>query len=311
MQLLTRIGCQVAVAVGLTLSVSIAAEAANTNISIPGERLVTESITSTSDGVLYIGSLGARAIFRAKTTDAKAESWVQPPMEQTQGIYGVFADERSNTLYACVSGFGGPGAAELLTLDLKSGKLKARYPFSSTGGLCNDIATGADGTAYVTDSRNMEVLRLQPKGKALEKWIGDGVFGPKGGVLDGISVLGNRVLVNTLTTNKLFSVPIESDGRAGKAAEVKLDRAIAAPDGMRSLGANGLLLAESDGGRVSRIDLSGDTGKVTTLQEGFPSGPVSATLVGSNVYVVDAQFGALRSNELKPFEVVVFALPKK
>jgi hypothetical protein len=129
-----------------------------------------------------------------------------------------------------------------------------------------------------------------------------------GGVLDGVSVLGNRVLVNTLTTNKLFSVPIERGGRAGTVVEVKLDRAIAGPDGMRNLGENSLLLAESGGGRVSRVDLSGDTGKVTTLQKGFPSGPVSATVIGSELYVVDAQFAALRSNSFKPFEVQGFVL---
>ena len=80
----------------------------------------------------------------------------------------------------------------------------------------------------------MEVLRLKPRATALEKWIGDGAFGPKGGVIDGISVLSNRVLVNTLLTNKLFSVPIERGGKAGTAVEVKLDRAIDRPDGMRA-----------------------------------------------------------------------------
>ena len=280
-------------------------------ISIPGERVVSESITSTTDGWIFVGSLGMRTIFRAKATDAVAASWVQPQMETSQGIYGVFADERSKTLYACVSGFGEAGdsaAAELLSLDLNTGKTKGRYAFPSSGGLCNDIATGADGTAYVTDSRNMEVLRLKPRAKALEKWLGDGAFGPKGGVLDGIGVLGNRVLVNTLATNKLFSVPIERDGRAGGVVEVKLDRALAWPDGMRSLRDGGLLLVEAgEGGRVSHVELSGNTGKVTTLREGFPGGPASATIVGSDVYVVEPQFAALRDNSpLKPYKVWVF-----
>lgn len=280
-------------------------------ISIPGERVIPESITSTSDGMIFIGSLGARTIFRAKASDATAESWIQPQLEPSQGIYGVFADERSKTLYACASGFGAASAsapAELLAFDLKTGKAKGRYPLPTPGGLCNDIATAADGTAYVTDTRNMEVLRLQRRGKSLEKWLGDGAFGPKGGVLDGISVLGNRVLVNTLASNKVFGVPIERDGRAGTAVEVKLDRAIAAPDGMRSLGSNSLLLVESGaGGRVTRVDLSGDTGKLTTLQEGFPGGPVSATVVGSDMYVVEAQFAAMRSNTaFKPFQALAF-----
>lgn len=299
-------------ATGSEAARNVAATAATpkARISIPGERVVTESITSSADGRIFIGSLGARTIFRARATDTVAEVWLQPRMEPAQGIYGVFADDRSGTLYACVSGFGASGAsvpAELLSLDLQTGESKGRYPFPSSGGLCNDIATAADGAVYVTDSRNMEILRLKSHGAALEKWSGDGAFGPKGGVLDGISVIGDRVLVNTLATNKLFSVPIERGGRAGSVAEVKLDRAIAAPDGMRSLRDGSLLLVESGAaGRLSRVELSRDAGKVTTLQEGFPGGPVSATIVGSNVYVVEAQFAALRTNSLKPFQVLVF-----
>jgi hypothetical protein len=58
-------------------------------------------------------------------------------------------------------------------------------------------------------------------------WAGNGGFGPKGGVLDGISVLGNRLFVNTLATNKLFVVPVETDGKPDTITEVKLDRGIA------------------------------------------------------------------------------------
>ena len=291
-----------------------AAAAAKAELKIPGERIFPESLTSTTDGTILIGSLGARTIFRAKAGDAAAEAWIQPELDAAQGIYGVFADNRSKTLYACVSGVGAAGAsakAELLTFDLKSGKPKGRYAFASSGGLCNDIATGADGTAYVTDSRNMEVLRLKPHAKALEKWLGDGAFGPKGGIIDGISVLSNRVLVNTLLTNKLFSVPIERGGKAGTAVEVKLDRAIDRPDGMRSHD-DSLLLVESGGvGRLSRVDLTGDTGKVTTLQEGFPGGPVAATVVGADVYVLEAQLAVMRSNGTPtPFHALAFPLSK-
>jgi sugar lactone lactonase YvrE len=322
MKLHSRIGiggsllaaCGLALLTPATLIAREATPAAR--ISLPGERVIPESITSTSDGRIYIGSLGARTIFRAKATDKKAQPWVQPEMEAAQGIYGVFADERSNTLYACVSGFGPAGssaAAELLALDLNTGKLQGRYTFPTEGGLCNDIATGPDGAAYVTDSRNMEILRLAPGGRALERWKGEGAFGPKGGVLDGIAVLGKRVFVNTLTTNKLFSIPIVSGGRAGDATEVLLDRPIAAPDGMRSWGDSALLLVESgDVGRVSRVDVSDNKGKVTTLLEGFSGGPVSATIVGTDIFVVEAQFGALRNNSpFKPFEALGFPLPKR
>ena len=40
-------------------------------------------------------------------------------------------------------------------------------------------------------------------------WAGNGDFGPKGGILDGIDVVRHHVIVNVLETNRLFSVPIE------------------------------------------------------------------------------------------------------
>jgi hypothetical protein len=74
---------------------------------------------------------------------------------------------------------------------------------------------GADGGAYVSDTANIEVDRLVPGGFELEMWAGSGAFGPKGGVLDGISVLGNRLFVNTLATSKLICC-LDRTGRQGR-----------------------------------------------------------------------------------------------
>ncbi len=54
-------------------------------------------------------------------------------------------------------------------------------------------------------------------------------------MLDGIAVLGDRVLVNTLMTSKIFATPIGKDGKAGATVEVKLDTPVERPDGMRSV----------------------------------------------------------------------------
>jgi hypothetical protein len=135
---------------------------------------------------------------------------------------------------------------------------------------------------------------LTKGGKALEVWAGNGAFGPKGGVLDGISVLGHRVLVNTLLTNKVFSVPVERAGMAGQVTEVRLSREIARPDGMRSFGRKDLLIVEGGtGGRLSRITLDGNSGKVTALKEGYPDGPVAVTVVGTTAYVLEGQLAIL------------------
>jgi hypothetical protein len=163
----------------------------------------------------------------------------------------------------------------------------------TAGAFCNDIAVGSDGTAYVTDSANMQILRLVRNAQSLEVWAGNGEFGPKGKILDGIAVINGYVVVNVLETGKLFSVSIGADGKAGTAREVALERSLSNPDGQRSFGSHGLLVVESgDGGRLSRVDLTDDAslGKVTTVQEGFPDGAASVTVVGEMAYVLQAQW---------------------
>lgn len=308
-----------ACAVTLT-TISVAHAAAPAEIVIPGEKLFTESLTSTKDGAVIIGSVGGRTIFRAQPGVASAEAWIQPGTDGMQGIFGVFADDKSNTLYACSGSFGPPGGpppppSTLHTFDLKTGAPKGKYPMPTPGAFCNDIAVDSDGNAYASDTQNMQVVRLKKGAKELEVWAGaDMGFGPKGGVLDGIAVLGDRVLVNALLTSKLFSVPIEKGGKAGAITEVKLDRTVERPDGMRSVGKDTLLVAEGgSGGKLASVKLSGDSGKVTTLKEGFPDGPVAVTVVGTTAYVLEGQLAAMRGPNAaaapaKPFKATAVPL---
>lgn len=281
-------------------------------IVIPGERIIPESLTSTSDGTVIIGSVAARTIWRAAPGEATAEAWIQPGTGGMQSVFGVLAHEPSSTLYACSNTFGPPGEgaaipSALYTFDLQSGEYKAHYDLPTPNAACNDIAIGSDGTAYVTDTNNMVVGRLSPGAGQIEVWAGaNGEFGPTGGVLDGIAVLGDRVLVNTLATSKLFAVPIEADGAAGAVTEITLDRPLERPDGMRSFGSSGLLVAEGGGeGRLVRVEISGDSGTNTLVKEGFPDGPVAVTVVGTTAYVLEAQFASMRVPEgtpAKPFK---------
>jgi sugar lactone lactonase YvrE len=198
--------------------------------------------------------------------------------------------------------------------ELDSGKLKAQYVLPTKGAFCNDIAAGPDGAVYVTDSDNMEIDRLKKGDASLRPWAGHGNFGPKGGVLDGISVLGDHVIVNALATGKVFTVPIGQDGSAGSPAEVKLDRPIDQPDGMRAFGSDSVLLVESGGvGRLSLLELQARVGHLTTLKEGYPGGPVSVAVVGDTAYVLEGQLDALfgpnrPSHPLAPFHATAVAV---
>jgi hypothetical protein len=299
-----------------------AAAAAPATINIPGERVFPESLTSTPDGSIIIGSIGQKQIYRAKPGADTAEPWITAGVNN---ILGVFADNKTNTLYVCSNVLGPPGAGPaengtLLTFDVKSGTPKGKYVFPTEKATCNDIAVDADGNAYATDTSNMQIVQLKKGGTALEVWAGaDSAFGPRGGVLDGISVLGKRLYVNTLLTSKLFTVPIEAGGKAGAVAEVKLDRAISHPDGMRSFGKDSVLIIEGgDGGRLSKIALSGDSGKVTTVKEGWPDGPVAVTVVSGTAYVLEGQLMAFMrppgSNtpppQTKPFKATAVPVGK-
>lgn len=207
-----------------------------------------------------------------------------------------------------------PAPSALAAFDLQSGALKQRYPLPTANAFCNDIAIGSDGAAYVTDSRNMEIDRLEKGGHQLQTWAGHGGFGPANGFIDGISVVANRVFDNTLNTGKIFAVSIQADGKAGSISEVKLDRTIDRPDGMRSFGKDSILLVGSGGaGRLSRLRIAGDSGQLTTVKEAFPDGPVSVTVVGTTGYVLEGQLKSLFTPsdakvESKPFRATAVDL---
>ena len=298
-----KVGAQVALLVAAAVAAVAHAAAPPATITMPGERLITESLTSSKDGSVIVGSVMGRTIFRAKPGAETAEAWIQPGTDGMAGIFGVFADDKSNTLWACSGSFGGPPGANapppppsaLHAFDLKTGAPKGKYVFPTAGGFCNDIAVDKDGNAYATDTNNMQVVQLKKGAKELAVWSADGAYGPKGGVLDGIAVLGDRVITNTLLTSKLWSTPIGKDGKAGTSVELKLDTPVERPDGMRSFGKNSLLVAEGGGGgKLTKVVLEGDSGKRTVLKEGFPDGPVAVTVVGTTGYVLEGQLGGMR-----------------
>jgi len=170
----------------------------------------------------------------------------------------------------------------------------------------------AKGNVYITDTQNMLIDRLAKGSTRLETWAGkDGSLGAKGGVLDGIAVLGDRVLVNALVASKLYALPIGADGAAGKAVEIKTNRVIDHPDGMRSFGGSDLLIAEGGGaGRLSRVTITGDSGNAATVKEGFPDGPVAVTVVDTTAYVLEGQLSLMMAPP-KAGEAVPAAKPYK
>jgi sugar lactone lactonase YvrE len=313
----SRLGA-IALAVAGAVCAAAVSAATPAEIAIPGTGVFPESITSSKDGTLYIGSVGKSLVYRAAPGKAAAEEWIKPGTGGIKQVFGVLADDASGTLWLCSNQLGGPpgspptGTNALHAFDLASGQPKGSWPFPA-GGMCNDIAIGADGSAYATDTMGMQVLRLPKNGKALEVWSAKGAYGAPGGVLDGIAVVDGRVIVNALVPGKFFATAVKPDGSAGAVTELKLSKPVTRPDGMRAWGKGGLLTTEGTG-RIDHLMISGDSAMVHTVKEGL-DGVVSVTVVGNSAYALEGQLAIMMGPPNapkpaeKPYRAVGFDLP--
>jgi hypothetical protein len=312
-----QIATTIIAATGLAVA-GVALAKGPAEIKIPGTKVFPESFTSNADGSIYIGSIGQAQVYRVLPGKDTAEVFIKPGTGGLRQVFGVFAHAKSDTLWVCsnlIAGqLGAPATTpgQLMSFDVKTGAPKAKYDFTK-GSMCNDIAVGGNGAVYATDTQNMLVMRLPPKGTALEVWAGNGAFGPAGGVLDGIAVVDGRVIVNTLATSKLFAINIKNDGSAGKVDELKLSAPVTRPDGMRSHGKSDVLVADGSG-KIQRVTITGNEGEVKTLKEGL-DGVVAVTTVGDMGYALEGQLGIMMAPPggppppaEKPYHAVGFPL---
>ena len=299
---------------GLAAALALAPLGADAaEIALPGEHAFPESITSSTDGTLYVSSPGAGGVLRIEPGQ-KPEMWIQPGAYGTRSTFGVLADETSSTLWVCsndASALGAPGPSTvkgsfLKGFDLKTGagKISARLPGDRA--LCNDMAIAPDGSVLVTDSLAPEILRLQPGAKALEVFVQSPMFQPpkQGAGLDGIVFGGDgNLYVDLFSDAKLFRVDMKV-GLPGKVTELKASRAMTLTDALRGSSAKSFLMIEG-GGRLDRVTIDGDSARIDTLKEGM-AGPTGVTTVGATAYVSEGQlsrlFGKGGSPKL-PFEI--------
>jgi sugar lactone lactonase YvrE len=299
---------------------------AQQNVTVPGSRDFPESITSTADGTLFMSSMAGGRIFRATPGSAEAAEWIKPGTNDLLSVLGVLADEKSNTLYACSSDLSKGGVkiptgqppTALKTFDLKTGAPKASFPFPDPhllgqNALCNDIAIGPDGSAYVTDSLNAHILRLKPGAKELEVWATDDRWKVKGAQLDGIAILNDgNVYADIFQGNGLYRVQMQPDGTAGTVTLLNTSLPLFHSDGLRPFEGTKLLMVEGEGvGRLDLITVSGNDAKIDVVKSGF-EGPVGVTTVGNSAYVMNTALKYLFNPEYKakpPPPFTAFAVP--
>jgi sugar lactone lactonase YvrE len=292
----------------ITLSAGALTAAGPAEVTIHDDKPFPESLTSTSDGTLIIGSLGKGEIFKAPKGAATAELWIKPGTNGLQRVLGVLADQKSGTLWVCSSELPPQGKlAALKTFDLKTGAPKGGFDFPGEKSFCNDIAIGPDGTAYATDTFTGRILRLKKGAAALDVWVKDDQLGGADGIAFGDN---NTIYVNTFTTNRLYRIPVSKDGAAGTITQIQPSQALTRPDGLRPLGKNEFLMIEG-AGKLDHVTIDGNTAKIEVLKDGF-TGPVAVTRVGDTAWVLEGKLDYLNDPKLKdkdPGPFKAYAVP--
>ncbi len=296
------------------IAASAYAAPAITEITLPGTRIFPESITSTPDGTLYVGSLGHGDVSRILPRSTTVVDWIKPGTGGLNQVLGVYADEKSRTMWVCSNNLankGEPTAA--MAFDLKTGQHKGTYVLPGEGSLCNDIAVAANGTAYFTDTRQGSVLMLKPGSKALEIAAKDPLLAGADGLAFGEKTI---LYVNSVTAGKLLRLDLGPDGKAKSVVELKLSRPIERPDGMRTIGKNRLLLAENSG-KMSIVTFSGpglQNAVITTIKEGLVMTP-AVTATRGMAWIVEGKLPyqndpAYKDKDPGMFKMYAVPLPK-
>lgn len=273
---------------------SVARAQARLEVAISDTGVMPENLTSSRDGTVYFGSMAKGTIYRAAPGAARAEPWILASATGLTNVLGVLADDKTNTLWVCQNATGGRGGAPVVgetalrSFDLTSGSAKGKYPLPPNAGICNDIAVSADGSAYVSESFRGRIHRLRPGASQLEVWVTDQQLD----VIDGLAFLADGALyANNFATGKLYRVPVNADGSAGRVVPIETSIPLVRPDGLRTAGPRTLIQAEGQG-RFTELTIEGNRADVRVVRDSLP-GATGVTLVGDSALVLVGRLKAV------------------
>ena len=304
------------VAIAALMGCSALPAPAHADIPMEGSRIHPESITSDAAGNIYTGSTGG-TIYRVVPGGDKAVPWIAPSAENgLMSVFGVFADNRTGTLWVCNNPPFGAGPPQpgvrpsVKAFDLGTGVLKATHVFPGEGAaICNDIAVGPRGMVFATDTSGGKIFTLAPGGTALEVLVADSELVG----IDGIAVTQDAtIIINNVRKNTMQRV--NRNGTAfASLTTLTLSEPVSGPDGLRWVSGNRFLQAEGTAGRVTYVDITGDEAKITPVKTGLESSP-AVTWVGTTGYATEGKINYLfdpnlRDKDPGQFTIRSFPLP--
>jgi len=270
------------------------------DIKILDSGVYPESVTSAVDGSIFVGSVKGN-VYRAEPGANTASAWIRAtPGNGIQTIFGVLADDASNTLWLCsvpnfLGGKRSQAVSSLMAFDLNTAGQKGTYPLPPPAAVCNDITIAADGTAFISDTSNGRIFTLAPGTDKLELYGEDkSLVG-----IDGLVFSGDGTLyVNNVRSNKLMRVETNSDGSMAGLTTLTVSHELGGPDGFRLIKGNRFLLAEGSIGRLSIVTIEGENATLTVLDDTLESTP-GVTLVRDTAYVIESNIKYLLNPDFK------------
>lgn len=290
----------------------VAAQAALPEITLPGERLFPESLTSDAAGHIYVGS-NPGVIYRAAAGDTVAQPWIVPDAANGLAtVFGVLADDARGLLWVCSNPrMGEAGGPQIKTFRLSDGALVASYPLAVAGpAMCNDMTVAANGDVYATETLGGRILRLAQSGSAFALWATD----PEFASADGIAFAGDGTLyVTAIQRNNLVRANMDAAGNFTGATVLTPTRPMGGPDGLRLLEGHRFLQSEGNAGLITVVTIEGDRADIQTIAQGVDYAS-SVTAVNGRAFYPDGKlrflFGPLAGQDPGPFVVHNVAIPE-
>jgi len=253
-----------------------------------------EGITISKNGDIFVGSLKENKIVKISNGKKNFEEFIPSSSNGFLSVIGILADDHNKILWACssnpgVTNYPSDDPVSLKAFDLVSGEPLNSYSFSD-GGFCNDIAIDSNGNIYVTDSFNPRILRLNKSKNRLETWIESNIFEGDGFNLNGITYLDNHLYTVKMNSGELFKVQIKENGAPYNLEKVNLPRLLNAPDGIKTINKQTLIVVENKGS-LTTIKLN-DPIELSVIRENLDT-PTTVAIKNNTAWVLEAQFGHL------------------